>query len=232
MPRTLKSALTTQHLAVRLVRLYVGLFGCGLAIALSLRSGLGVSPWDVLAQGIARSSGISFGTATILISIIVLLLWIPLRQKPGLGTISNALLVGCFVDLSLVAIPAPDAQSPWAPFVQAVLLLTGTILFPFSSALYIGAKLQPGPRDGLMTGLVVRTGRRIWTVRSLLEVSVTGLGWLLGGSPGIGTIVFALSVGPLIHLALQVFTVDVGQHEERNRRARAAADTGLRAERQ
>ncbi|WP_441296751.1 membrane protein YczE [Arthrobacter sp. B1I2] len=214
MPRPIRRFLTTQHIAARLVRLYLGLLGCGLAIGLSLRSGLGVSPWDVLAQGIARSSGTSFGTATILISIVVLLLWIPLGQKPGVGTISNALLVGCFVDLSLVVVPATDAQSLWGPFVQAVLLLAGTILFPFASALYIGANLKPGPRDGLMTGLVARTGRRIWTVRTLLEVSVTALGWLLGGTPGIGTVIFAVSVGPLIQLALRLFSVNIGQRED------------------
>jgi uncharacterized membrane protein YczE len=177
---------------------------------------LGVSPWDVFAQGIGRFFGISFGTSTILIGIVVLMLWIPLRQKPGLGTVSNALLVGFFADLTLSVVP----PQPMSTFFQAILLLAGLLLFPFSSALYISANLKPGPRDGLMTGLVVLTGKRVWVVRTSLEVTVTALGWLLGGTVGIGTVIFALSVGPLLQVALQALSVNVGK-------SHAPRDAGL-----
>lgn len=188
--------------ALRLVRLYVGLVGCGLAIALSLRAGLGVSPWDVLGQGVAVACGLTFGGATVLISAVVLLLWIPMRQRPGLGTVSNAALVGWFVDSAYDALPAPDAMPFPTLLVQAGFLAAGIVLFAISCALYISAELKPGPRDGLMTGLVARTGRPIWVVRTSIELAATLAGWLLGGTVGLGTLAFALSIGPLIQLAL------------------------------
>jgi len=191
------------------VRLYLGLLGCGISIALSLRSGLGVSPWDVLGQGMAKALGVTFGTATVLISVAVLLLWIPLRQRPGLGTLSNGVLVGWFVDLTLAAIHVPEVQPFWQPFVQTALLASGVVLFAFSCALYIAADLKPGPRDGLMTGLVALTGRPVWLVRTLIEFSAASIGWILGGTVGIGTVVFALATGPLIQLALHLLSVEL-----------------------
>lgn len=209
MAKSLVRVLTSRRLAARLLRLYVGLFGCGVAIALSLRSGLGVSPWDVLGQGVARTFGLTFGAATVLLSAVVLLLWIPMRQRPGLGTLSNGALVGWFVDLAYAAIPAADAVPFPQPFVQAGLLVAGVVLFAVSCALYIGADLKPGPRDGLMTGIVARTGRPVWAVRTLIEVSVTAAGCLLGGTLGLGTAAFALLIGPLIQLALRLLSVEI-----------------------
>lgn len=195
----------------RFARLLLGLFLYGIAIALLLRSGLGSSPWDVLAQGVARVSGLSFGTTTVAISVVVLAAWIPLRQRPGWGTLFNTLLIGPFADLGLAWIPAAH-DAAW----QAAALAGGLVLLALASALYLGAGLGPGPRDGLMTGLVARTGRPVWAVRSAIELSVVALGWLLGGTVGIGTAIFAFGIGPLIQLALWALRVDLG-------RARASA---------
>ncbi|GAB4100057.1 hypothetical protein [Sinomonas halotolerans] len=194
--------LSSQGLASRLLRLYVGLFAYGIAIALIVRAGLGASPWDVLAQGVSRTVGATFGVATIAISAVVLLLWIPLRLRPGWGTLSNAALVGVFADLGLAWIPAADGVA-W----QIADLAAGLVLLAFATALYIGAQLGPGARDGLMTGLVARTGWPVWAVRSGIEVTVVIAGWLLGGTVGIGTAVFAFGIGPLVQLALRVLGV-------------------------
>jgi uncharacterized membrane protein YczE len=203
--------LTSGRLSVRLVRLFAGLFAYGLAIALILRAGLGASPWDVFGQGIATTFRVSFGTATILISMVVLLLWIPLRQRPGWGTLANALLVGIFADLSLAALPAATALPLWDPLAQASFLAVGLILLALASALYIGAGLGPGPRDGLMTGIVSRTGWPVWMVRSGIEMSATAAGWFLGGTVGLGTAVFAFVIGPLIQIALRLLKVDLAK---------------------
>ena len=152
----LTSFLTSGRVPIRLVRLYLGLLAYGMAIALLLRSGLGSSPWDVLGQGVARATGLSFGAATIAISLAVLLLWIPLRERPGWGTLSNAALIGVFADLGLAWIPAAEGLL-W----QAVWLAGGLWLLALASALYIGAGLGPGARDGLMTGLVRVSGRPV-----------------------------------------------------------------------
>lgn len=201
--------LRSRRLPVRLVRLYSGLAAYGIAIAFILRADLGASPWDVLGQGVARTLGISFGTSTIVISLAVLLLWIPLRQRLGWGTVSNAALIGVFADLGLAWIPTAAVLPVWSPVAKVLFLATGLALLALASALYIGAGLGPGPRDGLMTGLVARTGWRVWVVRSGLELSATGFGWLLGGTVGIGTAVFALTIGPLIQLALRLLAVDL-----------------------
>ena len=195
--------LTSRRITVRLVRLYLGLFAYGLAIALLLRSGLGSSPWDVLAQGVAQVSGLSFGAATVAISLAVLVLWIPLRERPGWGTLSNAALIGVFADLGLAWIPAADGLA-----LQAVWLAGGLWLLALASALYIGAGLGPGARDGLMTGLVRVTGQPVWAVRSAIELAVVLVGWLLGGTVGVGTAVFAFGIGPLIQVALRHLRVD------------------------
>lgn len=203
--------LTSSRLSLRLIRLFAGLFAYGVAIAFILRAGLGASPWDVLAQGVAKAIGLSFGTATVGVSVVVLLLWLPLRQRLGWGTLANALLVGVFADFGLAFLPASTVL-PWAAVLaQCAFLAVGLVLLAFASALYIGAGLGPGPRDGLMTGIVGRTGWPVWLVRSGIEVLATAVGWSLGGTVGIGTAVFAFGIGPLIQLALRVLHVDLAK---------------------
>jgi len=176
----------------RIAQLIVGLFAFGLGIALMVRAQLGIAPWDVLTQGLQLKTGIAFGTLTIATSIVVLLLWIPIRQKPGIGTIANALLIGIFVEVGFVWFPVPDN------LLWSILSFTiGLVLTGFATGLYIGARFGPGPRDGLMTGLHRVTGWPIWVVRTGLEVSVLVAGWLLGGDVGFGTLAFALLIGPL-----------------------------------
>ncbi|MGT2460646.1 membrane protein YczE [Sinomonas atrocyanea] len=219
--------LDSPHLAVRLVRLYVGLAAYGLAIALLLRSGLGSSPWDVLSQGVARTAGLSFGATTVAVSVLVLAAWIPLRQRPGWGTLSNTLLIGVFADLGLAWIPAPPEGALHLLW-QCSVLAGGLVLLALASALYIGARLGPGPRDGLMTGLVARTGRPVWMVRCAIELTVVLAGWLLGGTVGIGTAVFAFGIGPLIQAAMRLMRVDLGPRADRSPgNARASEEPGV-----
>ena len=186
----------------RLAQLFVGLALYGLSLALVLRAGLGLAPWDVLHQGLAERLGLSIGTVLIAVSFVVLLLWVPLRERPGVGTIANALLVGVFVDLTLLVVP--DAEG-WPA--RVALLLLGVALNGLATALYIGARLGPGPRDGLMTGLVRRSGRSVRLVRTLIEASVLVTGWLLGGTVGVGTLLYAVAIGPIAHALLPVLTV-------------------------
>ncbi|MEA5454446.1 hypothetical protein SPF06_06905 [Sinomonas sp. JGH33] len=207
--------LSSPRLTLRMARLYVGLFAYGIAIALILRAGLGGSPWDVLGQGVAKTFGLSFGAATVAISGAVLFLWIPLRQRPGWGTLSNAALIGVFADLGLAWVPPANAVPLWSPLAQAAFLAAGLVLLALASVLYIGAGLGPGARDGLMTGLVARTGWPVWAVRSAIEVSVTAAGWLLGGTLGVGTAIFAFTIGPLIQLALRVLGAELSPHPSR-----------------
>lgn len=218
--------LDSPHLAVRLVRLYVGLAAYGLAIALLLRSGLGSSPWDVLSQGVARTAGLSFGATTVAVSVLVLAAWIPLRQRPGWGTLSNTLLIGVFADLGLAWIPAPPEGAPHLLW-QCSVLAGGLVLLALASALYIGARLGPGPRDGLMTGLVARTGRPVWMVRCAIELTVVLAGWLLGGTVGIGTAVFAFGIGPLIQASMRLLRVDLGPRPDRSPRNARAPEPGV-----
>jgi hypothetical protein len=188
----------------RLVQLFVGLALYGVSLALVLRAGLGLAPWDVLHQGLAGILGTTVGQMVIALSFVVLLLWIPLRERPGFGTVANAILVGVFVDLTMLVLH--DAES-WA--LRVLLLLAGVGLNGVATALYIGASLGSGPRDGLMTGLVRRTGRSVRLVRTVLEVSVLAVGWLLGGTVGVGTLLYAVAIGPIAHLLLPHLTVDV-----------------------
>lgn len=181
----------------RIVRLFVGLVLYGFGCALTVDAGLGVDPWTVFAQGLSRVSGIGIGWITNIVGLGVLLLWIPLRQKPGVGTVANILLVGTSLQLSLGLLPHPDVL-----WLQALMLVAGVVLVAVASGLYIGAHFGPGPRDGLMTGMNARFGWPIWACRLTVEGSVLALGWLLGGTVGIGTVVFALGIGPLVHLAL------------------------------
>ncbi len=178
----------------RLVQLYAGLALYGASMALFLRSELGNMPWDVLHQGIARFVPVSFGTITIATGVLVLLAWIPLRQRPGLGTVSNVLVIGIVVDIALRVLTTPSNLA-----VRAAFLAAGVVLNAVATACYIGARFGPGPRDGLMTGIVSRTGWPTRWVRTSIEVAVVALGFALGGTLGIGTLVYALAVGPLVH---------------------------------
>ncbi|MGW5264077.1 membrane protein YczE [Microbispora sp. NPDC004025] len=185
----------SRSLALRLVRLYAGLVLYGGGIALLVRSGLGLDPWEVFHQGMSVRTGWSIGLCINLVGALVLLLWIPLRQRPGLGTISNVLVVGTSADGVMALVPAPAA---WP--VQWAFLLGGILAIAAASGLYIHAGFGPGPRDGLMTGLN-RLGLSIRVARTVVEITVLAVGWLLGGTVGIGTVVFALTIGP----ATQVF---------------------------
>ena len=187
------AATSRRDLVERLVQLLVGLFLYGVALGFMVRGSIGVSPWDVLALGLSGQKGIGYGIMTVLISIVVLVLWIPLRQRLGLGTVLNALLVGPSADLALAVIPQPD--SVW---IGAPMFVFGMLLLAVATGLYIAADFGPGPRDGLMTGLVGRTGWPVWLVRTLIEGGVLLIGFLLGGPVGVGTVLFAFGVGPLI----------------------------------
>jgi uncharacterized membrane protein YczE len=184
----------------RLLQLLVGLFLYGVAIALMVRAGIGVAPWDVLTQGIVRQTGLGFGLVVFLTSVVVLLLWIPLRQRPRFGTVANALLVGPFADLGLHVLPQ---QTVW--WAQGLTFALGLLLLAAASGLYIGAAFGPGPRDGLMLGLHRRFGVRVGVARTAIEVTVLAIGWLLGGQVGIGTALEALLIGPMVAFALPLF---------------------------
>jgi len=199
--------MTTRLLLTRrLVQLLIGLFLYGIAIALMVRGGIGLSPWDVLAQGVSLKTGIPFGFVTNLIGLVVLAFWIPLRQRPGLGTVLNVLLVGPSAQLGLDLLP--QQTELWA---EVLFFAAGLALLAVATGLYIGPSLGPGPRDGLMTGLHARTGRPIWMVRTAIEVTVLIIGWILGGNVGIGTLAFALLVGPLCSLTLPFFAIRLPQ---------------------
>lgn len=191
-----------RRLPRRITQLLIGLFLYGIGISMIIRAALGSAPWDVLSQGIEMHVPLSFGVITILLSIVVLLLWIPLRQKYGVGTILNALLVGPSADVGLWLIPA-DLEL----WLRIVLLPAGVVLIGMATGLYIGAHFGPGPRDGLMTGLHKRTGQPIWIVRTVLEVTVVAIGWALGGVVGVGTVLFALAIGPLCQFFMRIFAV-------------------------
>ncbi|MFJ2664543.1 YitT family protein [Nocardia fluminea] len=181
----------------RLIALYVGLWLYGTSMAVMIRAGLGLDPWDVFHQGVAAHVPLSFGVVTALTGIAVLLAWIPLRQRPGLGTVSNVVVIAIAVDAGLWLIPAVDGLWP-----RGLAMVTAVVVNAAATVLYIGAGMGPGPRDGLMTGLVARTGWPVWTVRTGIEVSVLTTGWFLGGSVGIGTLVYAFGIGPLVQLLI------------------------------
>ncbi|MBO0829010.1 MAG: hypothetical protein J2P24_14650 [Streptosporangiales bacterium] len=190
------------RLTRRLVQLHLGLVLYGVSMAFMIRANLGLDPWDVLHQGIVSHVGLSFGTVVILVSGVVLLLWIPLRQWPGLGTVSNAIVIGLVVDRALAVLHTPDALWARVGFVVGAVLMNA-----LATAAYVGARLGPGARDGLMTGLVRRTGWSVRVVRTCIEASVLLVGWLLGGSAGVATVVYAFGIGPLTQLLLPYLTV-------------------------
>jgi uncharacterized membrane protein YczE len=186
--------------AGRLARLYAGLLLYGATDALVIRAELGLDPWDVFHQGLAEHTGIGIGNISILVGAVVLLLWWPIRQRPGLGTVSNVVLVGASIDLTLALVPPVDALPG-----RVALLLAGVFFNGAATGLYIAANFGPGPRDGLMTGLHRRTGRSLRLIRTGIEVTVLVAGYLLGGGVGVGTVLYALSIGPLAQFFLRVF---------------------------
>ncbi|HQG12280.1 MAG TPA: hypothetical protein PK219_13990 [Dermatophilaceae bacterium] len=194
-----------RRLTRRLIQLYAGLVTFAFGEALILEAGLGVIPWDVFQQGLVNHWGLTMGTWSIIVGVAVLLLWIPLRQRPGIGTVSNAIVIGAALDPMLRAIEAPESLGWRAAYLVAGILINGV-----ATAAYIGARLGPGPRDGLMTGLVRLTGRSVRLVRTGLEVTVVLIGWALGGNLGLGTVVFAVSIGPVVHVFLPKLTVPGG----------------------
>ena len=193
--------LRADRLPRRLLQLYAGLALYGLTLACLIRAPLGTAPWDVLHQGIASHLGVSIVVATISVSLLVLLAWVPLREMPGLGTLSNAFVIGLATNLGLAFLHQPHALEG-----RVALMAAGIAGNAVATAMYIGARLSPGPRDGLMTGLNRRTGRPIWIVRTSLEAGVIVLGWLLGGVFGIGTLLYAVMIGPLVQRLLPFFT--------------------------
>ena len=192
-----RRTLSGRRLPHRLIQLYAGLALYGISMALIIRSALGNMPWDVLHQGLAGRLGWSLGTVTIVVGALVLLAWIPLRQRPGVGTVSNVVVIGVAVDAALAVVPAPSSLP-----LRVGLLVAGVLLNAVATAAYIGVHLGPGPRDGLMTGLVRRTGGSVRLVRTSIEVAVVATGWLLGGTLGIGTVVYAVAIGPLVQVLL------------------------------
>ncbi|MBB5938380.1 putative membrane protein YczE [Streptomyces zagrosensis] len=190
------------HLTRRVTQLYVGLVLYGASMGLQLRAGLGLDPWDVFHQGVAERTGLSIGTVVILAGVVVLMLWIPLRQRPGLGTVSNVVVLGLVMDATLALTPEPRALAVRIPLLVFAIVLNGA-----ATGLYISARFGPGPRDGLMTGLHRRTGRSIRLVRSGIEVAVLATGFALGGSIGIGTVLYAVAIGPLSQFFLKVFAI-------------------------
>jgi uncharacterized membrane protein YczE len=183
----------------RLARLYGGLALYGLGIGLQVESGLGNDPWDVFHQGVALRIGVSIGTVIIAVGALVMLLWIPLKQRPGIGTISNVVFLGLFADGAIFLLPTPERLA-----LQASYVALGVVAIALATVLYIGAGMGPGPRDGVMTGLV-RLGLSVRLARFLIEVTVLAAGWLLGGTVGVGTLAFALAIGPLTQLFTRWF---------------------------
>lgn len=201
----------------RLLRLIPGLLLYGIADAFMIRAVVGVDSWTVFAQGISAQTGWGIGVLTIVIGALVLLLWVPLRQKPGIGTVLNILLVGPGIDLGLWLLPAPEAL-----WLRVLFFVTGMVLLAVASGIYIGANLGPGPRDGLMTGINTRFGTPIWLARTAVEVTVLLIGWILGGNVGVGTVAFALLIGPLCNITLPLFNPE-SEFNKRNAKRRASA---------
>jgi len=198
------SAGRLRHILLRLLSLYFGLFTFGWAAAMMLRAGVGVDPWTVFAEGLYLTTGIGIGWWVVIIGLVVLLLWIPLGQRPGFGTVFNALLVGPSMEVGLLFIETPESLIH-----QWIVFLTGVLMMAVASGFYIGARFGPGPRDGLMTGANKKFGWPIWIVRTTIEVTVLIIGVILGGTFGWGTIVFALAIGPLVHRTIPAMTFTV-----------------------
>lgn len=201
---TPRQQLRAGRLPRRLIQLFVGLSIFGFSMAMLIRGGLGMIPWDVFHFGVASHVPLSFGMIAIIVALAVLLLWIPLREMPGLGTIANAIWVGVAADFGLAVLATPDSL-----VLKIALMVGGIVLNGFSTALYIGAQFGPGPRDGLMTGLARRLPISLRLIRTGIEVIVVIIGWLLGGVVGLGTVLFALTIGPLTQFFLPPWIVRV-----------------------
>ncbi|MSZ19635.1 MAG: hypothetical protein F2609_02320, partial [Actinobacteria bacterium] len=191
---------SNRSLPRRLLTLIFGLFVYGLGVALTVQASLGIAPWDVFAQGISIQTGLSFGVSTVVVSAIVLLAWIPLKVKPGIGTIANAVLIGLFADFWLLLLP--DLTVYWQ---QLVMFVIGVVVVAIATGLYISSQLGSGPRDGLMQGTSNALDKPFWLVRSGYEGTVLTIGWLMGGQVREGTVIFALSIGYLVQLSLKFF---------------------------
>jgi uncharacterized membrane protein YczE len=192
-------------LPIRLVTLLAGLFVYGLGVALTVHAGIGIAPWDVLAQGISIQTGLSFGVATVAVSIVVLICWIPLKVKPGFATVANALLVGLFADFWLMILP--DLTAYWQ---QLAVFMLGVVVVAIATGLYISSRLGSGPRDGLMQGTANALDKPFWIVRTAYEGSVLTIGWLMGGQVREGTLIFALTIGYLVQMSLKAFKIPQG----------------------
>jgi len=191
----------------RLVQLYAGLCLYGISIAMYIRASLGADPWDVFHIGVANHMALSVGAVLIVTGALVLLLWIPIRQMPGLGTVSNVIVLGLAADATLAVLPPLESL-----VARSALLVGAIVLNAIATGMYIGAGFGPGPRDGLMTGLHARTGWSLRGIRTAIELSVLLIGWLLGGKFGVGTVIYALSIGPLIQLCLPWFSQPVSRN--------------------
>jgi uncharacterized membrane protein YczE len=198
---------TNRSLPVRLLTLFVGLGVYGLGVALTVHAGIGIAPWDVLGQGIAVQTGLSFGVSTVIVSIFVLICWIPLKVKPGFGTVANAVFIGLFADLWLLILP--ELSSYWQQLGAFVL---GVVVVAIATGLYISSRLGSGPRDGLMQGTANALDKPFWIVRTAYEASALTIGWLMGGQVREGTLIFALTIGYLVQLSLRVFKIPKGEH--------------------
>jgi len=196
---------TNRSLPIRLITLLAGLFVYGLGVALTVHAGIGIAPWDVLAQGISIQTGLSFGVATVAVSIIVLICWIPLKVKPGFATVANALLVGLFADFWLMILP--DLTAYWQ---QLAVFMLGVVVVAIATGLYISSRLGSGPRDGLMQGTANALDKPFWIVRTAFEGSVLTIGWLMGGQVREGTLIFALTIGYLVQISLKAFKIPKG----------------------
>ena len=190
------------HPVRRIPQLLLGLALYGTSMAMQIRGALGLNPWDVLHEGLTAQTPLTFGLVTALTGIVVLLLWIPLRQRPGVGTVANVLVIAVAVDVALALLPAPTGLPA-----QIALMVGGIVLNGVATAAYVGARLGPGPRDGLMTGLAARTGWSLRLVRTGIEITVLAIGWLLGGTVGVGTVLYALAIGPLTQAFLPALAV-------------------------
>lgn len=206
-------------MTLRLIQLVVGLALFGVGCAVMVDAGVGLDPWTVFSQGVSELTGLGIGWVVNITGFLVLLLWIPLRQRPGIGTVANILVVGTAMQLTLPLLSTPESF-----VLQLAMFLAGVLLVGVSSGIYIGARLGPGPRDGLMTGLNARFGWPIWACRLGVEASVLVVGWLLGGTVGLGTVLFAVLIGPVVHASLPLF-----DRRLRLERAAARGETSSRA---
>ena len=196
---------TNRSLPLRLITLFAGLFVYGLGVALTVHAGIGIAPWDVLAQGIAIQSGLTFGVSTVVVSILVLICWIPLKVKPGFGTVANAVFIGLFADFWLLILPELTAY--WQ---QLGVFLLGVVVVGIATGLYISSSLGSGPRDGLMQGTANALDKPFWLVRTAFEGSVLTIGWLMGGQVREGTLIFALTIGYLVQVSMRLFKIPKG----------------------